>query len=427
MKNIPHNVLNAKNHARESEIVALAGRRGAVTVATNMAGRGTDIKLEPGVEELGGLLVLGSSRHDSRRIDRQLRGRCGRQGDPGMSHFYVSLEDNLMRLFGSDRIVTIMEKFGMEEGEELQHPLLSRSIETAQRRVEQHHFSIRKRTLEYDDVMNKQREVIYGFRHDTLFKEDSRQAIFDIIEIEVGRHVDEAFAAATGDLKSPYNRDLLLAWLNYSFPFGFFAQDLDVDLTAENANELMVDRILKKVHDMYDLKVSLEDPVALKWLERQIVLDAIDNRWQDHLRSMDELRGSIGLRAYAQKDPLVEYKREAFRLFEQLMNDIDQQIIGKIFRSATSLAAFERFVPAARQYILSHQTVDQLGSTTASAEAPAQADAAPAPQAADSEPESVTPRPPEPGVPFQRDDEKVGPNDPCPCGSGKKFKKCCGK
>ena len=432
MKNIPHNVLNAKNHARESEIVALAGRRGAVTVATNMAGRGTDIKLEPGVEELGGLLVLGSSRHDSRRIDRQLRGRCGRQGDPGMSHFYVSLEDNLMRLFGSDRIVTIMEKFGMEEGEELQHPLLSRSIETAQRRVEQHHFSIRKRTLEYDDVMNKQREVIYGFRHDTLFKEDSRQAIYDIIEIEVGRHVDEAFAAAAGDVKIPYNRNLLLAWLNYTFPFGFSEQDLDVDLQAENANELLIDRILKKIHDMYELKVSLEDPVGLKWLERQIVLDAIDSRWQDHLRSMDELRGSIGLRAYAQKDPLVEYKREAFRLFEQLMNDIDQMIIGKIFRSATSMAAFERFVPAARQYILSHQTVDQLGATTASAEPPVPAEAAPAPAPApqptgdDSEPESPMPRP-NPGVPFQRGDDRVGPNDPCPCGSGKKFKKCCGK
>ena len=428
-KNIPHNVLNAKNHARESEIIALAGRRGAITVATNMAGRGTDIKLEPGVEELGGLLVLGSSRHDSRRIDRQLRGRCGRQGDPGMSHFYVSLEDNLMRLFGSDRIVTIMEKFGMEEGEELQHPLLSRSIETAQRRVEQHHFSIRKRTLEYDDVMNKQREVIYGFRHDTLFKEDSRQAIFDIIEIEVGRHVEEAFAATTGDLKITCNRDLLLAWLNYSFPFGFSEQDLTVDFQAENAPELMVDRILKKVHDMYDLKVSLEDPVALKWLERQIVLDAIDARWQEHLRSMDELRSSIGLRAYAQKDPLVEYKREAFRLFEQLMNDIDQQIIGKIFRSATSLAAFERFVPAARQYVLSHQTVDQLGSTTASAESPAPADAPQTVESAsgdDSGPEPVMPRPSS-GVPFQRDEAKVGPNDPCPCGSGKKFKKCCGK
>ena len=431
MKNIPHNVLNAKNHARESEIVALAGRRGAVTVATNMAGRGTDIKLEPGVEELGGLLVLGSSRHDSRRIDRQLRGRCGRQGDPGMSHFYVSLEDNLMRLFGSDRIVTIMEKFGMEEGEELQHPLLSRSIETAQRRVEQHHFSIRKRTLEYDDVMNKQREVIYGFRHDTLFQDDSRQAIFDIIEIEVGRHVEEAFAASTGDLKITYNRDMLLAWLNYSFPFGFTEEDVAVDLQDEKASELMVERILKKVHDMYELKASLEDPVALKWLERQIVLDAIDSRWQDHLRSMDELRGSIGLRAYAQKDPLVEYKREAFRLFEQLMNDIDQQIIGKIFRSATSLAAFERFVPAARQYRMSHKTIDDLGTSTAAAPADASITVNAAPQEASptidaSSPESVAPRP-DPGIPYQRGDQRVGPNDPCPCGSGKKFKKCCGQ
>ena len=433
MKNIPHNVLNAKNHARESEIVALAGRRGAVTVATNMAGRGTDIKLEPGVEELGGLLVLGSSRHDSRRIDRQLRGRCGRQGDPGMSHFYVSLEDNLMRLFGSDRIVTIMEKFGMEEGEELQHPLLSRSIETAQRRVEQHHFSIRKRTLEYDDVMNKQREVIYGFRHDTLFQDDSRQAIFDIIEIEVGRHVEEAFVATTGDLKITYNRDMLLAWLNYSFPFGFTEEDIAVDLQDEKASELMVERILKKVHDMYELKASLEDPVALKWLERQIVLDAIDSRWQEHLRSMDELRGSIGLRAYAQKDPLVEYKREAFRLFEQLMNDIDQQIIGKIFRSATSLAAFERFVPAARQYRMSHKTIDDLGTSTATAPAPGETsitvNAAPqetSPSIDGNSPEPVAPRP-DPGIPYQRGDQRVGPNDPCPCGSGKKFKKCCGQ
>ena len=431
MKNIPHNVLNAKNHARESEIVALAGRRGSVTVATNMAGRGTDIKLEPGVEELGGLLVLGSSRHDSRRIDRQLRGRCGRQGDPGMSHFYVSLEDNLMRLFGSDRIVTIMEKFGMEEGEELQHPLLSRSIETAQRRVEQHHFSIRKRTLEYDDVMNKQREVIYGFRHDTLFQDDSRQAIFDIIEIEVGRHVEEAFAATNGDQKITYNRDMLLAWLNYSFPFGFTEEDIAVDLQDEKASELMVERILKKVHDMYELKASLEDPVALKWLERQIVLDAIDSRWQEHLRSMDELRGSIGLRAYAQKDPLVEYKREAFRLFEQLMNDIDQQIIGKIFRSATSLAAFERFVPAARQYRMSHQTIDDLGTSAAAAPAEASITVNAAPQETSpsidaSSPESVAPRP-DPGIPYQRGDQRVGPNDPCPCGSGKKFKKCCGQ
>ncbi len=358
LKKIPHNVLNAKNHARESEIVALAGHRGAVTVATNMAGRGTDIKLEEGVAELGGLLVLGSSRHDSRRIDRQLRGRCGRQGDPGSSHFYVSLEDNLMRLFGSDHIVSIMERFGMEEGEELQHPLLSRSIETAQRRVEQHHFAIRKRTLEYDDVMNKQREVIYGFRRETLFSEDCRKSLFNIIEIEVGRHVDEAFALAAKDEKGAFNKGLLLAWLNLTFPIGFTENDL-TETEGEGAADKLVAQIMKRISDMYDIKVSLEDPNALKWLERQIILDAIDNKWQEHLRVMDELRSSIGLRAYAQKDPLVEYKREAFRIFEQLMNDVDQEIISKIFRSATSMAAFERFVPNARQILMQRAAMQQ--------------------------------------------------------------------
>ena len=451
-RNIPHNVLNAKNHARESEIIALAGRRGAVTVATNMAGRGTDIKLEPGVEELGGLLVIGSSRHDSRRIDRQLRGRCARQGDPGKSHFYVSLEDPLMRLFGADHIVTIMKKLGLKENEDFQHPIMSRSIETAQRRVEQYHFSIRKHTLEYDDVMNKQREVIYGFRRDILFSDDIRQSIFDIIEIEVGRRVDEAFAAATGDLKIPYNRDFLLHWLNYSFPFGFFEQDLDVDLQAENAADLIIDRILKKVHDMYDLKVSCEDPVRMKEFEKTVVLSAIDSRWKDHLRSMDDLRSSIGLRAYAQKDPLVEYKREAFRMFEELQTNIDQQIILWIFRAVIDETSFFRFLEGARRYTLKHLTIDQLGSTAASADAPASAPASDgaspvisvAPQrpasapagaperapgrAPERAPESMPrPRPSLPRVPYRRNEEKVGPNDPCPCGSGKKFKKCCGK
>ena len=449
-RRIPHNVLNAKNHARESEIVALAGRRGAVTVATNMAGRGTDIKLEPGVEELGGLLVIGSSRHDSRRIDRQLRGRCARQGDPGMSHFYVSLEDPLMRLFGSDRIVTIMKKLGVKDNENFQHPIMSRSIETAQRRVEQYHFSIRKHTLEYDDVMNKQREVIYGFRRDILFQEDIRQAIFDVIEIEVGRRVDEAFAAATGDPAIPYNRDFLLGWLNYSFPFGFFEQDLEVDLQAENAAELIVGRILQKVHDMYDLKVSYEDPVWMKSFEKDIVLTAIDSRWKEHLRSMDDLRSSIGLRAYAQKDPLVEYKREAFSMFEQLLTNIDQQIINWIFRAVTNETSFVRFMEGARRYTLSHLTVDQLASATVSAEAPSPAGASPvitvsspkpapaavperAPEreperASESAPESApVSRPVTPRAPLKRGDEKVGPNDPCPCGSGRKFKKCCGK
>jgi preprotein translocase subunit SecA len=416
MRGIPHNVLNAKNHERESEIVARAGQQGAVTVATNMAGRGTDIKLGPGVDALGGLLVLGSSRHDSRRIDRQLRGRSARQGDPGASRFYVSLEDNLMRLFGSDRIVRIMERFGMEEGEELQHPWLNKSIETAQRRVEQHHFSIRKRTLEYDDVMNKQREVIYGFRRDTLFNEDCRQAIFDIAEIEIARHVEEAAAAVSGNSGAPINKEVLLAWLNTTFPLGFTENDvIHLKNNGTPDEDKIVDRVLAKVKEAYAVKESLEEPNALRWLERRIILDAIDKLWQDHLRAMDDLRDSIGLRAYAQKDPLVEYKREAFAMFDRLMNAIDQEILNTVFRSATSLQSFEKFaqirVASLPRQTLSHATVDDLAAAGLQPEA---------------QPEEK-PAMPEINISFKREAPKVGPNDPCPCGSGKKFKKCCGR
>ena len=416
MRGIPHNVLNAKNHERESEIVARAGQQGAVTVATNMAGRGTDIKLGPGVDALGGLLVLGSSRHESRRIDRQLRGRSARQGDPGASRFYVSLEDNLMRLFGSDRIVRIMERFGMEEGEELQHPWLNKSIETAQRRVEQHHFSIRKRTLEYDDVMNKQREVIYGFRRDTLFNEDCRQAIFDIAEIEIARHVEEAGAAVSGNAGAPINKDVLLAWLNTTFPLGFTEKDvIHLKNNGTPDEDKIVDSVLAKVKEAYAVKESLEEPAALRWLERRIILDAIDKLWQDHLRAMDDLRDSIGLRAYAQKDPLVEYKREAFAMFDRLMNAIDQEILNTVFRSATSLQSFEKFaqirVASLPRQTLSHATVDDLAAAGLQPEA---------------KPEEK-PAVPEINISFKREAPKVGPNDPCPCGSGKKFKKCCGR
>ena len=416
MRGIPHNVLNAKNHERESEIVARAGQQGAVTVATNMAGRGTDIKLGPGVDALGGLLVLGSSRHDSRRIDRQLRGRSARQGDPGASRFYVSLEDNLMRLFGSDRIVRIMERFGMEEGEELQHPWLNKSIETAQRRVEQHHFSIRKRTLEYDDVMNKQREVIYGFRRDTLFNEDCRQAIFDIAEIEIARHVEEAAAAVSGNSGAPVNKEVLLAWLNTTFPLGFTEKDvIHLKNNGTPDEDKIVDSVLAKVKEAYAVKESLEEPNALRWLERRIILDAIDKLWQDHLRAMDDLRDSIGLRAYAQKDPLVEYKREAFAMFDRLMNAIDQEILNTVFRSATSLQSFEKFaqirVASLPRQTLSHATVDDLAAAGLQPE---------------TQPEEK-PAMPEINISFKREAPKVGPNDPCPCGSGKKFKKCCGR
>ena len=415
-KGIPHSVLNAKNHAMESEIVARAGMQGAVTVATNMAGRGTDIKLGPGVDALGGLLVLGSSRHDSRRIDRQLRGRSARQGDPGASHFYVSLEDNLMRLFGSDRIVKIMERFGMEEGEELQHPWLNKSIETAQRRVEQYHFSIRKHTLEYDDVMNKQREVIYGFRKDTLFNDDCRSSIFDILEIEVDRHLDEAILAAPKDEKTPINKDMLSTWLNTTFPIGFRDNDIFFFLpNGQPDKEKMLHTIVQRVKDMYRVKEENEDPEALKWLERRIILNAIDRLWQDHLRAMDDLRGSINLRAYAQKDPLVEYKREAFNMFDNLMNDIDQEILSNLFRSATSLAAFEKLLSNLPQ-VLMHQSIDDMGSTTARSSVPQEK------AATEQQPQEETIQ-----VSFRRQTPKIGRNDPCPCGSGKKYKNCCGK
>ena len=415
-KGIPHSVLNAKNHAMESEIVARAGMQGAVTVATNMAGRGTDIKLGPGVDALGGLLVLGSSRHDSRRIDRQLRGRSARQGDPGASHFYVSLEDNLMRLFGSDRIVKIMERFGMEEGEELQHPWLNKSIETAQRRVEQYHFSIRKHTLEYDDVMNKQREVIYGFRKNTLFNDDCRSSIFDILEIEVDRHLDEAILAAPKDEKTPINKDMLSTWLNTTFPIGFRDNDIFFFLpNGQPDKEKMLHTIVQRVKDMYRVKEENEDPEALKWLERRIILNAIDRLWQDHLRAMDDLRGSINLRAYAQKDPLVEYKREAFNMFDNLMNDIDQEILSNLFRSATSLAAFEKLLSNLPQ-VLMHQSIDDMGSTTARSSVPQEK------AATEQQPQEETIQ-----VSFRRQTPKIGRNDPCPCGSGKKYKNCCGK
>ncbi len=418
LRKIPHNVLNAKNHAMESDIVARAGQKYAVTVATNMAGRGTDIKLGEGVADLGGLYVIGSSRHDSRRIDRQLRGRSARQGDPGTSRFYVSLEDNLMRLFGSDRIVRIMERFGLEEGEELQHPWLTKSIETAQRRVEQHHFSIRKRTLEYDDVMNKQREVIYGFRKETLFNDNCREEIFTIVDTAIFRHIQDALATASKDSSgsSGIDRDSLMGWLNMTFPIGFDEKAVfKVRPNGEPDVDAMCDAIVARVKEMYALKESVEDPEGLVWLERHLILSAVDRLWQDHLYAMDNLRSSIGLRAYAQKDPLVEYKQEAFKMFDVLMQDIDQEILTNMFRSATSIQAFEQMF-ASMPMTAVHESLDQF------ADSPAES-ARSLPGGGQPPAEEV----PEINISFKRDVPRVGRNDLCPCGSGKKYKKCCGK
>ncbi len=407
-KHIPHNVLNAKNHESEAEIIARAGQQGAVTVATNMAGRGTDIKLGEGIADLGGLHVIASARHDSRRIDRQLRGRCARQGDPGSSRFYISLEDNLMRLFGSDRIVGIMERFGLEEGEDLQHPWLNRSIETAQKRVEQHHFSMRKRTLEYDDVMNKQREVLYGFRKEGLMTDEPKELLFSIIELELEEKIQEALVAPSDDSSENFNKTYLLNWLVLTFPIGFSEKDIpSVDANKPDIDSL-INSIIKKIEKAYNEKEALEEPDSLRWLERNIILEAIDRLWQDHLHSMDHLRSSIGLRAYAQKDPLVEYKQEAFKMFDALMKEINQEILQNMFKSATSLAAFENILANLPQQLI-HENIDQFGEPGGRAPG-----------------ERVLDEDTEIQITFRRELPKVGRNDLCPCGSGKKYKKCCG-
>ncbi len=419
---IPHAVLNAKYHEQEAEIVTRAGQRGAVTIATNMAGRGTDIKLGPGVAEVGGLHVLGTERHESRRIDRQLRGRCSRQGDPGSSHFFVSLEDDLMRLFGSDRITKVMERMGLEEGQELEHPLLNRSIETAQKRVEQHNFQIRKRTLEYDDVMNKQREVIYGFRNEIIRSDDVRDRLMDVMEEVVLLKVQE-FTSAESD-PGEWNIRGLSDWVNLNFPIGMPEEEIlkagrsgkELPVTGSlfdglsEAQFATLNFVSAAIRDAYELKVSFEKPEALASIERYTILSAIDRLWQEHLYGMDSLRSSIGLRAYGQRDPLIEYKAEAFKLFDELMVNIKTEVCHNIFRSASSLMAFEQFLHNLPQ-VTTHQTPDAFAepSQGETSEMVSEANAT----LAKARPVQATPR--------------VGRNDLCPCGSGKKYKSCCGK
>ena len=424
-----HSVLNAKFHQQEAEIIARAGQKGAITIATNMAGRGTDIKLGPGVAELGGLHVLATERHESRRIDRQLRGRCARQGDPGSSHFFIALEDDLMRLFGSDRIVKVMESVGLEEGQELEHPLLNRSIQTAQKRVEQHNFQARKRTLEYDDVMNKQRAIIYGFRNEIIQGDDVRDRLMDIMEEVVLAKVEE-FTDKDEDLAN-WNIRGLADWVNLNFPVGTPEEKLLK--TAEDAAETPVagssfehlsaaqfslfHLVAKAVRDAYELKIQFEDAEALKGVERYIILSAIDKLWQEHLYNMDSLRTSIGLRAYGQRDPLIEYKAEAFKLFDELMVNIKTEICHNIFRSASSMLAFENFLKSLPA-ITSHSEPSAFGGTSPGAQ-PGQPS-----KASDmvSEASEALSKPPP-----KRTGPKVGRNDPCPCGSGKKYKQCCGR
>ncbi len=404
---IPHNVLNAKFHLQEAEIVSRAGQPGTVTISTNMAGRGTDIKLGLGVQELGGLHVIGTERHESRRIDRQLRGRCARQGDPGSSQFFVSFEDDLMRNFGAaDRMTKIMERFGMQEGEELEHPWLNKSVETAQKRVEQRNYMIRKRTLEFDDVMNQQRGVIYGFRNEAIETDNPRAMIFEVIDEIVPAKVEQLLAPGE-EGETDYAG--LLQWVNMTFPLGLKKETAQFESrSVEENGRFLVD----KVKAAYELKAGHEQGDALKMLERYIMLNAIDRLWQEHLYAMDGLREGVYLRAYGQKDPLVEYKSEAYKMFVELMERIRTEVLNNLFRSTTNLSAFETF--------LSHLHQKFSGGEEPDGDA-ARPPAGPARRAPEVQGELKM------ELPVRREAAKVGRNEPCPCGSGKKFKSCCGR
>lgn len=419
---IPHNVLNAKYHRQEAEIVARAGQGGTVTISTNMAGRGTDIKLGDNVPERGGLHVLATERHESRRVDRQLRGRCARQGDPGSSRFYVSFEDDLMRNFGaSERMTAMMERFGLKEGEELEHVWLNKSVETAQKRVEQRNYQIRKRTLDFDDVMNKQREVIYALRNEALETTEPRTLIFEIVDEVVPERVREYLEPVDG---SDPNPDGLLHWVNTTFPLALSRTSANLDSRNLEENSQF---IIDKIKTAYGQKVQHEESEAVTGLERYILLNAIDRLWQEHLYAMDGLREGIYLRSYGQKDPLVEYKAEAYDMFSQLMGSIKSEVLSNLFRSTTNLMAFEQFL-ATLPFGLNAPDPGQTGGA---------------------------PRPPGPGpiprrenlglsggqpmgngdgegdvelvIPQRQKTVTVGRNEPCPCGSGKKYKNCHGR
>ncbi len=403
-RGIPHNVLNAKHHKQEAEIVARAGERGAVTIATNMAGRGTDIKLGQGVVELGGLYIIGTERHESRRIDLQLRGRSGRQGDPGESRFFLSLEDDLMRLFNSERIAAIMDRLGIEEGQVITHRMVTRSIERAQKRVEERNFAIRKHLLEYDDVMNHQREIIYDRRNYALKHDDIRSEIFTILD----EWLDSLLEKYT-EPKSPADE-----W-NWEGLRGELIQTLGIDLqptelSANTVSELKR-RLVERAVNYYERKEKLTGEAQMRALERFFALRTIDDKWRDHLYAMDQLKEGINWRAYGQKDPLLEYKGEAFQAFVQLIEEINRETLRLCFRvSIQASPQFERPIRRAPAVQLLHPD----------------ATAATSPFTSDQRQPLFTSDGSQPHQKPIHVGEKIGRNDPCPCGSGKKYKKCHG-
>jgi len=389
--NVPHSVLNAKHHQKEAEIIANAGQKKTVTISTNMAGRGTDIVLGEGVRELGGLHILGTERHESRRVDNQLRGRSGRQGDPGTSRFYLSLEDDLLRIFGSDRISSIMERLGIEEGEPIEHGLISRAIENAQKKVEAHNFDIRKHLLEYDDVMNKHREIIYSLRRDILEGDRIGEIIEDMIDEKVEGLVDqwidpEAYPEDWNikDFKGHVSR-------LFGFQLKIGPEDIGEEAFDALKAEDIPDMLREQVRAVYQEREKLFGKEELEQLERFIILQIIDDKWVAHLQAMDHMKEGVGLRGYGQLDPLKEYQKEGFALFGELMDQIREETLSMLFRVQIVRERPEQESRRKKRTLnLSHGEEGAAPATV------------------------------------RRKEKKIGRNDPCPCGSGKKYKKCCG-
>ena len=394
-RGIPHQVLNAKYHEKEAEIVALAGQYKAVTIATNMAGRGTDIKLGEGVKELGGLKIIGTERHESRRIDNQLRGRSGRQGDPGESRFYISLEDDLMRLFGSEKTIQIVDKLGLDEDEPIEHPMLTKAIENAQKKVEGNNFATRKHLLEYDQVMNEQREIIYGERRRVLFGENLRESVMGmikaVIENVANRTLGESEYAEEWDLKE-FSENLYPI-----IPLGL------IKIKDEELNNMTKEKFIDSIYlgaaKLYELKeaeIAAALPVAegeepkMREIERVIMLKVIDSKWMDHIDDMDQMRQGIGLHAYAQRDPLIEYKYVSYDMFNELSYNIQEDTVKGLFH-----------VRIVREEVPQREEVAKPIATNKDDSLQKQ--------------------------PKLNSEEKIGRNDPCPCGSGLKYKNCCGK
>ncbi len=385
---VKHSVLNAKHHEQEAEIVSMAGQRGCVTIATNMAGRGTDIVLGEGVADLGGLHIIGTERHESRRIDNQLRGRAGRQGDPGSSRFFLSLQDDLLRIFGSDKISGIMLKMGMEEGEPIEHGMISKAIENAQKKVEGRNFDMRKQLLDYDDVMNKQRDVVYKERQMILKGREVHDVIFDMLEEQI-ENIVELYT----DDEAPENewdytgiRDAMLR--QFAIKISFRSEE-DKSRSKEELEEFLKNT----AKDVYKAKEAKIGEEGIKRIEKMIMLQVLDDLWKDHLYCMDQLKEGIGLRGYGQKDPKHEYQREGFDMFTEMEENVKKETLAYLFSVQVELIEEEEAREAKRRQKVEQQLAGTAGINQT----------------------------------YVKKDRKIGRNDPCSCGSGKKFKKCCGK